>query len=322
MQRLFRFIAQSIGLAPDPRARRHSAERPIRLLVTATSWCRCCCSWVWRWISYQQHREDAIDRVQRNLGIVHEHARKVFETFELTERYLEQILGDATDEQIRSAEAAYSRRLRVMVERAAAAARHLDRGRQGHPAGVGHRVPDAEDRPVGSRIFHRPPRCAERWRLRQRTAERTRGRSRSSSRSAGGAPSAASSAASSCISVSPGLFREFLQDAPAAGHRRAAARRRRRSGAASRRPRPEPPPAGNVAVPAGDPAQSAVGHRGRRLVARRQRPHLRLPAGSRRCRSTSPPAPASARSFAPGCSNMASTWCSACPPCWRWSASA
>jgi two-component system, NtrC family, sensor kinase len=115
MQRLFRFITQTIGLAPDPHARRHSAERPIRLLVTATIVVPVLLFLGVSWVSYQQHREDAIDRVQRNLGIVNEHARKVFETFDLTERYLEQILGDATDEQIRSAEAAYSRRLQVMV---------------------------------------------------------------------------------------------------------------------------------------------------------------------------------------------------------------
>ncbi len=116
MQRLFRFVAKSIGLIRDPSAPAHSAERPIRVLLTASVAVPILLFAGAGWISWWQHHEEAVDRVQRNLGIVHEHARKVFETFDLTERYLEQILGDATYAQIREAEPYYNSRLRVMVQ--------------------------------------------------------------------------------------------------------------------------------------------------------------------------------------------------------------
>ena len=56
-------------------------------------------------ISYRQHLTEARDRLQRNLGTVYEHGLKVFETFEITSRYLDELLSDVTDEQIRADEA-------------------------------------------------------------------------------------------------------------------------------------------------------------------------------------------------------------------------
>ena len=56
-------------------------------------------------ISYRQHLSEARDRLQRNLGTVYEHGLKVFETFEITARYLDELLADVTDEQIRADEA-------------------------------------------------------------------------------------------------------------------------------------------------------------------------------------------------------------------------
>ena len=47
------------------------------------------------WLSFHQHVADARDRVQRNLNTVYEHALKVFETFELSARYLDELTGDA-----------------------------------------------------------------------------------------------------------------------------------------------------------------------------------------------------------------------------------
>ena len=66
-------------------------------------------------ISYRQHFDDARDRLRRNLAIVHEHAQKVFETFEFSSRYLDEMIDDASDTQIRANEASYSERLRAMT---------------------------------------------------------------------------------------------------------------------------------------------------------------------------------------------------------------
>jgi len=116
MQRLFQYIAQTTGLLPDPTARPHSAERPIRILLTASVIIPILLFIATAWISYNQHQAEALDRIQRNLGIIHEHAAKVFETFELTERYLEQFFGNATDDDLRANEAIYSANLRLMVD--------------------------------------------------------------------------------------------------------------------------------------------------------------------------------------------------------------
>ena len=78
-------------------------------------------------ISYRQHLAEAHDRLQRNLGTVYEHALKVFETFEITSRYLDELLEDVTDEQIRANEADYNARLRALHRHAAAIRRHLGR---------------------------------------------------------------------------------------------------------------------------------------------------------------------------------------------------
>jgi two-component system NtrC family sensor kinase len=67
-------------------------------------------------ISYRQHFQDAEARAQRNLGRLHEHALKVFETFELSARYLDEILNRVTDEQLRTSEAQYHAHLRALTD--------------------------------------------------------------------------------------------------------------------------------------------------------------------------------------------------------------
>src|SRR3954462_4030641 len=53
-------------------------------------------------ISYRQHQIEARDRLKRNLGMVYEHALKVLETIELATRYLDEMLNDAADRDIRA----------------------------------------------------------------------------------------------------------------------------------------------------------------------------------------------------------------------------
>ena len=69
------------------------------------------------WLSFHQHVADARDRVQRNLNTVYEHALKVFETFELSARYLDELTGELTDAEIRKDEAELNGRLKSITDR-------------------------------------------------------------------------------------------------------------------------------------------------------------------------------------------------------------
>jgi len=67
-------------------------------------------------ISYREHQTEARDRLQRNLGTVYEHALKVLETIELASRYLDELLADYTDADIRANEADFNRRLKSLTD--------------------------------------------------------------------------------------------------------------------------------------------------------------------------------------------------------------
>jgi len=67
-------------------------------------------------VSYRQHEEDAQDRLRRNLGTVYEHALKVLETIELSSRYVDELLENVTDDDIRATEADFNRRLRSLTD--------------------------------------------------------------------------------------------------------------------------------------------------------------------------------------------------------------
>ena len=67
-------------------------------------------------ISYREHEAAARDRLQRNLGVVYENAVKVIETIELTQRYLDELFEDVTNDQVRANEAEYNRRLKALTD--------------------------------------------------------------------------------------------------------------------------------------------------------------------------------------------------------------
>jgi len=67
-------------------------------------------------ISWREHQIDARDRLQRSLGTVYEHALKVLETVELASRYLDEMLNDAADPDIRANEDAFHRRLKSLTD--------------------------------------------------------------------------------------------------------------------------------------------------------------------------------------------------------------
>ncbi len=67
-------------------------------------------------LSYRQNEEDAQDRLRRNLGTVYEHALKVLETIELSSRYVDEMLENLTDADIRASEGGFNRRLRALTD--------------------------------------------------------------------------------------------------------------------------------------------------------------------------------------------------------------
>jgi two-component system NtrC family sensor kinase len=115
MRQLFRRLAHKTGLLHAPSDPAHSATRPLRVLLVGSIILPLTIFVVAATISYFQHVEDARDRLRRNLAIVHEHAQKVFETFEFASRYLDEMTATATDQDIRANEAVYSERLRAMT---------------------------------------------------------------------------------------------------------------------------------------------------------------------------------------------------------------
>ena len=115
MRHLLRRLAQTIGLLRSPSDPPRSAARPLRVLLLGSVILPLTVFVVAAAISYRQHFDDARDRLRRNLAIVHEHAQKVFETFEFAARYLDETIAGASDEDIRANEAMYSERLKALT---------------------------------------------------------------------------------------------------------------------------------------------------------------------------------------------------------------
>ena len=67
-------------------------------------------------LSYRAQFDDARDRLQRDLNRIYEHAVKVFETFDLSARYVDEILTDTTDSQMRANEAAFNAKLKAVQQ--------------------------------------------------------------------------------------------------------------------------------------------------------------------------------------------------------------
>jgi two-component system NtrC family sensor kinase len=101
----------SAGAPPENRR----IDRPLWFLIVASLALPVAIFAIASWISYNQHIADATDRLERTVGIMQEHAIKVFETFAISERYLEELFSDVDDAEIRDDEAEYSMRLRNFI---------------------------------------------------------------------------------------------------------------------------------------------------------------------------------------------------------------
>jgi two-component system NtrC family sensor kinase len=91
------------------------AERPLRLLIAASLVLPLIIFTIAGWISYNQHIAEATDRLQRTVGTMQEHAIKVFETFAISERYMEEIFNGMTNAEITESEEEYSARIRNFI---------------------------------------------------------------------------------------------------------------------------------------------------------------------------------------------------------------
>jgi two-component system NtrC family sensor kinase len=129
-----------------------NAERALRALLAASIILPILIFGGIAWIAYQQHFEDARSRLEAMLGVVYEHASKVFETFELAARYTDEIFEDVSDAQIIASEAHYHARLKVLTDRLPQLRDVLVIDRDGHPLVSGTIFPmphhlDLSDRP-------------------------------------------------------------------------------------------------------------------------------------------------------------------------------
>ncbi|MEI7805817.1 MAG: ATP-binding protein [Hyphomicrobiales bacterium] len=114
MPRLPPFLERLAIFGPPSAAGR--PERPLRMLLVASLLLPTVFFIVASVVSYQTHFTDAQDRLERTLGMVHEHAIKVFETFEISELYLEELFNEQSDDAIRANEAKFSARLRNLQQ--------------------------------------------------------------------------------------------------------------------------------------------------------------------------------------------------------------
>ena len=98
-------------------------------------------------ISYRQHMAEARDRLQRDLDTAYEHALKVFETFEISARYIDELFLYVSDEQLRAFESEYNTQLRTLTDTLPQLADIWVIDRNGHPlvSGTVHPIPSKLD---------------------------------------------------------------------------------------------------------------------------------------------------------------------------------
>jgi two-component system NtrC family sensor kinase len=66
-------------------------------------------------LAYREHFSDAVDRLERTLGHVHEHAVKVFETLNVASAYVDEVIAGADSAEILADERKYHLRLQRLV---------------------------------------------------------------------------------------------------------------------------------------------------------------------------------------------------------------
>ena len=106
-------------------------------------------------ISYRQHQAEARDRLQRDLGTAYEHALKVFETFEISARYVDELFLYVSDAQIRAFEGDYHAQLRTLTDTLPQLADIWIIDRDGHPLVSGTVYPIPKQLDLSDRAYFR-----------------------------------------------------------------------------------------------------------------------------------------------------------------------
>src|SRR5436305_10482608 len=106
-------------------------------------------------ISYRQHMIGARDRLQRDLGTAYEHALKVFETFEISARYVAELFLYVSDAQIRAFEGDYHAQLRTLTDTLPQLADIWIIDRDGHPLVSGTVYPIPKQLDLSDRAYFR-----------------------------------------------------------------------------------------------------------------------------------------------------------------------
>ncbi|TMJ01235.1 MAG: response regulator [Alphaproteobacteria bacterium] len=112
-------------------------------------------------ISYRENQIEAGDRLQRNLATVYEHALKVLETVELASRYLDEMLNDTSDPDMRANEADFHRRLKSLTDILPQFADIWIVDAGGHPVVAGTVFPIARELDLSDRDYFRAHRNNE-----------------------------------------------------------------------------------------------------------------------------------------------------------------
>jgi two-component system NtrC family sensor kinase len=131
------------------------AERPLHWLLAASIVLPVAVFAAGAVISYNQHQSAARDRLQRNLATVYEHALKVFETVDISARYVDELLLNVSNEQIRAAEGDYNMRLRALTDMLPQLADIWVIDADGHPVVSGTVFPMPRELDVSDRPYFR-----------------------------------------------------------------------------------------------------------------------------------------------------------------------
>ena len=140
-----------------------NAERSLRVLLVASVVLPVLIFAGVSVIAYRQYFNDARHRLESTVAQVYEHALKVFETFELTARYTDELFDDVTDEQIREREAQFHARLYSLTDTLPQLREILVLDRNGHPLVSATFFPaphdiDLSDRPYFTGLKNDPAR--------------------------------------------------------------------------------------------------------------------------------------------------------------------
>ena len=217
-------------IAPLRQTDAERADRPMHWLLAAVIVLPITVFVAGAAISYRQHLTEAQDRLQRNLGTVYEHALKVLETIELTNRYLDESSpGRTDDDKMRSDEADYHRRLKSLTETLPQFADVWIIDADGHPVVSGTVFPIPRQLDLSDRDYFRVHKNNEVTGLyvgdvvtARATNERGQPRFFALSRKRVGP--GGQFAGVTVISISPDYFRDYYATLPPAAGRRAGPR--------------------------------------------------------------------------------------------------